>query len=246
MSKYFLKLNPLKSQIIVFCSESLKHQFHINVFFLDNSCIRFCHAVKNLGCILDTHLTLEHQVNNCVSSIFSSIKNIARIKFFLTKKELTILVSSFIVSKLDYCNSLYYGINNCLMKKLQYAQNCAARLIYNKRKYDHVTKLMIELHWLPVKFRIWYKICLLIFKCINHASYAHPEELQSLLTINHSTRFVQLKMQRNNLKISDRAFSVCAPKLWNQLPTNLKNEKSFTSFKCDLKTYLFRCAYINQ
>ena len=158
MSKFFLKLNPLKSQIIVFCNDILKRQLAININgnFLNNSCIRFCKTVKNLGFTLDTHLTLEQQVQECVSSVFASIKSIARIKHHLTRQEVTILVSSLVVSKLDYCNALHYGISSSLTKKLQYAQNCSARLTHNKRKYDHVTELLIDLHWLPIKYRILY------------------------------------------------------------------------------------------
>ena len=217
MSKFFLKLNPLKSQIIVFCNDALQRQLNINDFFLENSCIRFCDTMRNLGFALDSHLTLEQQVKECVSSVVASIKSIARIQYLLTRKEVTILVSSLILSKLDYCNSFYYNISCSLTKKLQYAQNCAARLIYNKRKFDHVTELLLEFHWLPIKYRIWYKINLLTCKCIYPTLFAQPEELKSLVSVNFkSTRFIHLKVQRNNFSISDRAFSIYAPKLWNQ------------------------------
>ena len=126
MSKFFLKLNPPKSQIIVFCNDVLKRQLNFNGYFLGNFCIRFCATVRNLSFKLDSHLTLEQQVKKCVSSVFASIKSIARIKHLLTKKEVTILVSCLILSNLDYCNSLDYDISSSHTKKLQYAQNCAA------------------------------------------------------------------------------------------------------------------------
>ena len=201
-SKFFLKLNPRKSQIIIFCTETLKRQLKINVFFLDNTCIRFSNTVSNSGFILDSHLNFEQQVNHCVSSIFESIKNIARTKYYLTKKELSILVSSLIVSKLDYCNSLFYDIYSSLLKNLQYAQNCAARLIFNGKKFDYVTDLFYELHWLLVRNRIQYKICLLTYKCRNSTLYSHPDELRSLLFTDCS-RANRLKILRNILKISD-------------------------------------------
>ena len=213
-------------------------------FFLGNSCIRFFDTVRNLGFTLDSHLILEQQVKECVLSVFASIKNIARIKHLLARKEMTILVSSFILSKLDCRNSLYYDISCSLTKQLQNAQNCAARLIYNKRKYDHATELLLELHWLPIKYRILYKIYLLTYKCIYPTLFAQPEELKSLVSVDSKfTRFIRLKVQRNNFRISDRAFLIYAPKLWNQLPTALKNELNFPSFKGDLKTYLFRKAF---
>ena len=129
-------------------------------------------------------------------------------------------------------------------KKLQYAQNCAARLIYNKRKYDHVTELLIELHWLPIKYKILHRVYLLTYKCINPTLFAQPKELKSLVLIDFkSTRFIRLTVQRNNIRISDCAFSIYAPKLCNQFSTGLKNELNFVRFKGDLKTYSFREAF---
>ena len=244
MSKFFLKLNSLKRQIIVFCNDALKRQLNINGFFVGNSCVRFCDTVRNLSFTLDSHLTLKQQVKECVSSVFASIKSITRIKHLLTRKEVIIEVFSLTLSKLDYCNSLYYDISCSLTKQLQYAQNCAARLIYNTRKYDHVTELLLELHWLSIKYRILYEIHLLACKCIYPSSFAQPEELKSFLSVDSkSTSFVRLKVQRNNFRVSDRAFSIYAPKLWNQLPTALKNELNISRFKGDLKTYFFREAF---
>ena len=99
----FFKLNPLKSQIVLFYDDALKRQLNINGFFLGNSCIRFCDTVRNLGFTLDSHLTLEQQVKECVSSVFASIKSIALIKHLLRRKKVIILVSSLILS-----NSLYW------------------------------------------------------------------------------------------------------------------------------------------
>ena len=108
----------------------------------------------------------------------------------------------------------YYKISCSLTKKLQYAQNCAAKLIYNTGKFDHVTELLLELHWLPIKYRFLYKIYLLTYKCINPTLFAHPEVSQSLVSVDFkSTRFNRLKLLRNNFRISDRAFLIYAPKL---------------------------------
>ena len=176
--------------------------------------MRLCDTVKNLGFTLDSHLTLEQQVKECVSSVFASIKSIAHIKHLLTTKEVTILASSLIFSKLDCCNFLYYDIICSLTKKLQYAHTCAARLIYKKRKYDHDTELLLELHWLSIKYRILYKIYLLTYECIYPTLFAHPEKLKFLVSIHSkSTCFIRLKVQRNKFRISDRAFSIYAPKL---------------------------------
>ena len=147
MSCFFLKLNAAKSQLIVFSTDNLKRNISLNGTFINSSCVKFCNTVKNLGVLLDQKLTFEPQINKCVSSIYSTIKLLSQIKHFFTNRELSILVPSLILSKIDYCNSLYYNANNGLLQKLQIAQNSTARLIHHKRKFDHVSSLLYDLHY---------------------------------------------------------------------------------------------------
>ncbi len=64
-------------------------------------------------------------------------------------------------SRLDYCNALLGGCPASSINKLQIVQNAAARVLTRSRKYDHITPILQSLHWLPIKFRISYKILLL-------------------------------------------------------------------------------------
>ena len=238
---FFLKLNPNKTQIIVFGPKSIKDDIHIKGTFIevDNSCIRFSNVVKNLGVLFDSDMSFSAQVNSVVSSTFMNIKKISRIKSFLTVKEKNILMCSLVLSKLDYCNSLYYGINNDLLSKLQYAQNCAARLIYQRRKFDHVTDIFMKLHWLPVPMRIIYKVLTIVHKCLYQTS---PVEINSLITFE-STRTFNLQIPRCHMSHGDRAFGIYSAKEWNKLPLYLKTETSVKHFKKHLKTYLYIAHY---
>ena len=74
----------------------------------------------------------------------------------------TLLVHAFISSRLDYCNSLLVGAADCVIRKLQGVQNAAARLITGTRKFDHITPILRDLHWFPVRLRIKYKIAMLV------------------------------------------------------------------------------------
>ena len=146
------------------------------------------------------------------------------------------------LSKLDYCNSLYYGLNSDLLNRLQIVQNSAARLVFNKGKYDHSSRLLFELHWLPVKERIKYKINLIVHKALYNES---PCDIQNLVTIS-STRTFNLKGEyKSNSTYADRAFTVCAPQVWNQLPPYLKTDTSLDTFKKNLKTFLFGNHFTN-
>ena len=127
-------------------------------------------------------------------------------------------------------------------------QNAAAKLVVRARKYDHVTPILIELHWLPVFYRIRFKILLLTYKCLHGEG---PEYLCNLLhPVNERSRSLRsssmnmLQVPRTKLvTCGDRAFSVIAPVLWNQLPNDVKTAQNLQSFKTSLKTYLFTMAF---
>ena len=149
MDFYFLKLNSDKTEIIVFSpSNYLKGNLIISGTFLEQNgtCVRFANTASNLGVLFDKFLTFEPQVNKIVSTCFYTIKNLSKIRDYLSLKDLKILVCSLVLSKLDYCNSLLYGINGELLRKLQSVQNAAARLIFRKRKFGHISESIKELH----------------------------------------------------------------------------------------------------
>ena len=82
----------------------------------------------------------------------------------LTQESSEIAVHAFITSKLDYCNSLLYGCRKVQLKKLQYVQNTAARIVTQTCKFDHIAPVLFDLHWFLVSYRIVFKTLLLVFK----------------------------------------------------------------------------------
>ena len=120
---------------------------------------------KNLGFWFDSKMTMLTNINKCSSAAFFNNFNIRRIRKFLTYETAKILVNSLVLSQLDYCNSLLYGLPRVHLNKLQRVQNAAARLISNTSRFDHITPTLINLHWLPViKYRIDFKLLLIVFK----------------------------------------------------------------------------------
>ena len=85
----------------------------------------------------------------------------------LSQDDAETLVHAFISSKLDFCNALLYGSTKSVIDKLQYVQNCAARLVTRARSSEHITPVLPRLHWLPVRQRFTYKILLLTYKALN-------------------------------------------------------------------------------
>ena len=138
-------------------------------------------------------------------------------------------------------------MNNYKFDKLQKLQNFAAKVVLGKSLYDHVTPCLIELHWLPVKFRVDYKIAVLTFKCLNGLAPPYLSCLNELYIPSRSLRSASqylLKTKVTKFKsLGDKCFSFTAPYVWNQLPFELRAEKSFEIFKKKLKTHYFKEAF---
>ena len=182
-------------------------------------------------------------------SKYFNIRNIYRIRIFFSIEHTKILVNAFVTSRLDNFNSLLYGLPWGLLHKLQLVQNCAACLILGGGKYEHITPLLRELHWLPVEHRINFKLLLITFKALNNLAPSYVSNLLHLYTPNRllrsSSKFL-LQVPPSNLKTyGDRAFSVCAPKLWNCLPYHIRCSPSVSAFKSSLKTYFFKRYFIS-
>ena len=118
--------------------------------------------------------------------------------------------------------TLLYGTSNLVIQKIQRVQNAAARFLMGTLKYEHNTPVLQSLHWLPVPYRIEYKILLITFKALNGMA---PNYLQELLTLYEPSRALRstdnklLRVPKTRLKTyGDRAFYALAPKLWNLLP----------------------------
>ena len=236
MHSHFLKINPDKTEIIVFLPNTLKDEPTINGAFLDGDCIRFSHIVKNLGFQLDRPLSMESQVNSIVSHCYKLIGDVARIRDLLSESDTVSLMHAIVSSRMDYCNSLFYGIEKTLISKLQKVQNAAARLISKRRKYESVRDVLKELHWLPVRQRIIFKILLLTFKILNGMA---PENLSSLISVRHADAVLLNNVYYNSV-YGRRSFAYIAPRYWNALPFHVRSASSIDIFKRLTKTILFQ------
>ena len=125
--------------------------------------LQFSTAVKNLGVLIDSQLTMADHIAAVCRSGFFQLRQLRSIRQSLTPATVKTLVHAFISSRLDYCrpNQLFVSVTGRLLDKLQSLQNAAARLVTGARKFDHITPAMRELHWLPVWQRIRFKTAVL-------------------------------------------------------------------------------------
>ena len=162
----------------------------------------------------------------------------------LSSKQLEILTLALVTLSLDYCNSLYYGINCLLLNQLQSIQNRACRVILGLQAKEPTSIHMKNLHWLKIKERIEFKILLLTYKSLTGKS---PSYLINLINYNciSGSRTPSLSPHPVTTSAGARAFQHCAPVLWNKLPINIKCGNDISQFKKQLKTLLFDESYSN-
>ena len=151
---------------------------------------------------------------------------------------------------MDYCNSVLYGANDTgALGKLQLIQNNAARIVSLRRKYDHITPVLQDLHWLPVKHRINFKILLMTYKALNSKAPEYIAELVNLYVprranMRSENKYELYKPRYNKERFGRRSFAIAAPTLWNRLPMDIRKAPSVDTFKSKLKTHLFKLAYM--
>ena len=227
-----------------------KHQLSkmsFNSITIGDEIIRARKSVRNLGVTFDSEMKMNEHVDKITRICYGKLREISSIRKYVTREVAQTLIQSMVISHLDYGNSLLYGISDKLINKLQRVQNAAARIILGYRKFDRISAGLFELHWLPIKYRIDFKIATITF---NVLSTNQPRYLRDLLEIQRNTRSLRsssnivLKVPKTKLKTAgDRSYSLAAPKIWNDLPHTVKNAASLQQFKKDLKTFYFRRAY---
>ena len=204
-------------------------------------------SVKNIGATLDQELKLEKQINLTCRKAWYNLFQIAKLKQYLTNDQLKTSIHAFVISILDNNNSLLIGNPDCAIKKLQSVQNAAAKLVFGRNRYDRSDAPLEQLHWLPVSYRIKFKILLLVYKCLHGKG---PLNLSELLCpyvpsrcLRSTSTNILVELRTRTKTFGDRAFCVAGPRLWNSLPSYVKDSKSVEVFKKNLKTHYFKIAF---
>jgi hypothetical protein len=240
--------NSDKTEFMLIGSKHNLMKINCNSLKVDRSKIDVSDNVKNLGVMFDKLMSMDAQVKNMCKKVFLNIKNIAHIRSSLSKSDTKTAVHALVTPHLDYGNALLSGITEKNLNKLQVAQNSAARLIERLKKNDRISHIRKELHWLPIKARIEFKILNITWKTLNNQSPSYLADLLNCIDHHRNLRSNQLKLlkiPRTGTSYGDRAFSSVAPKLWNSMPTNIHECDTHTAFRSKLKTYLFHNYYID-
>ena len=242
-----LKLNPGKTEFILIGSKLQRKKFNsiFPISILDQE-TKPSESARNLGVLFDSDLSYRRHVSQTCRSCFYHIRDLRRIRRSLPLNLAKQIAIALVSSKLDYCNSLLYNIPEKDIAKLQRVQNCLARVVTKAPRFSRSVPLLKSLHWLPIKFRIHFKICTLTFRALTDNQPAYLSDLLipytnlKQLRSSHSNK---LFVPRVKTKTGSRAFSVAGPTLWNALPITIKNAETLLSFRRLLKTHFFGQAF---
>ena len=242
-----LKINDDKTEFLVISSSRSSFNFDKQLT-IGNSKITPCSSCRNLGVMFDKHAKMDSQINNICRSTHFHLRNIGTIRHVLNEPATAQLVHSLVTSRLDYCNSLLYGLPDTQLDRLQRIQNIACRIVCLVPKKAHITRHLKDQHWLPIKQRIIFKVLLLTYRAYNGSA---PGYMCDLISRKEQTQWslrrdnkLELKAPVTRLKTyGDRCFEFAAAKEWNALPLHVKKSETLESFKVKLKTFLFKQFY---
>ena len=158
-------------------------------------------------------------------------------------------MTSLVLSCLDYCNAVLAGLLASTLAPLQHAQNVAARIALGLDRRSHITTALQKLHWLPVKYRVTFKIATIMYQTFHRRCPSYLSDLIAFASADSNVRQLRsfttraAAVKRSRTQFGRRAFSVAGPDIWNSLPVTIRTIDSHPAFRRALKTHLFRLAF---
>ena len=244
MTEDLLWLNYEKTEFLWVGSRQQLAKVSTNSIKVGEANVTPVSSARNLGAWLDSHLDMSTHVSKTCGSGCYYPYNIRRIRKFLSREHTEQLVHTFITSRLDYCNRPLYSVLDCQIMKLQRVMNTNARLIYCARKFCHITPIRIELHRLPVRRRIKFKILLIVYK-VTYIKILTPKHLSDLIAVlpssnydllhNYYSTLFSVRSTEKKKTMGEWLFENAAAILWNSFPLSLRKAGTINKLRDHLK-----------
>ena len=208
----------------------------------------------SIGVVFDSNFTFSDHVSQVIKSIRVHARDLYRIRPLLDLKTSVLLANALVSSRLDYCNSLFLSLTDFELRRLQLVQNSLCSVVTHSSKFSHITPQLKKLHWLPVRYRVQFKLALITYKILNQGQPVYLRELIHPYTSFRNTRRSTPKLKflhtptfdrrvHKSIKHFSNSFSHYAPVLWNSFPFQIRNSPSVAYFRKHLKTHLFNSSF---
>ncbi len=245
-----LQLNAAKTEILWCSSARRQHQIPKVPLTVGVDSVTPVSHVRDLGIYVDADLSMRTHISKTVSSCFGVLRQIRSIRRSVSRPTLVALVTSLVMTRLDYGSAVLAGLPRLLTDRLQAVMNAAALLINGARRSDHVSPLLRSLHWLRATERINFRLAVLAYRCLHGLapSYLAGElcqvaDVAARQRLRYSSTADLIVPRTNCSTIGDRAFPVAASRVWNSLPPSVTSSPTLAVFRRRLKTELFARSY---
>ena len=244
MSMNKLKVNPDKTEFLLIENKQQRSKY-LSMFPIELLGVKInpAKSARKSGVIFDKIFTFCSHISVVCNSCFYHMWDLRRIRCHLDLESAKLLATALVCIRLDYCNSLLYGITDIYLTRLQQrVQNWLAQLVTECPPFTCSVPLLRSLHWLPIRFRMLFKINLLTYKtlrekqpviftpCLPHHSHpVHWDQVTIIVCQSLESRLTQVV----------ELFMLVPPFLWNNLPLSVHSATSVTTFKKHLKTSLW-------
>ena len=194
-------MNEEKTEFVVFGRRNMLDNLAVESISVGDGPVEVSSDVKYLGVWLDNTLDMKKFISDRCRIASLKLYNIRKIKKYLYRESLTRLINALVLSHLDYSNALLFGLPDSIIRPMQNIQNSAARLILGLSKFEHITPALQQLHWLPIRYRIQFKIMTIVYKAVHTAAPEYIcdmiESKQSKYSLR-SVNGINLREQRLN------------------------------------------------
>lgn len=192
-------------------------------------------------------MSLVQHCKQLTRNCFFQLRKISKLRKMISRNDLELITHAFVSSRLDDCNSLFSCRNKKELSRLQLLQNSAATILTRTCRRTRISPILKELHWLPVSYRVKFKILVLTFRALHVQAPSYICDLLQPYSPAGALRSADqnlLKVPRSRFKTRGaRSYQAVAPSLWKDLPLSLRSVASVDAFKTHLKTFLFAQAF---
>ena len=195
-----LKLNPDKTEFILIGSQRNRNQLldHFPLNILGNQVLP-AQSVRNHGVVFDSNFNFSNHVSQVIKSTRVQTRDLYRIRPLLDMNTSVLLANALVSSRLDYCNSLFLSLTDFELRRLQLVQNSLCRIVTRSSKFSHITPQIKKLHWLPVRYRVKFKIGLITYKNSQPGSTSLPKRINPSLLLfqKHKAKYPETRVPSN-------------------------------------------------
>src|SRR5271163_3797952 len=183
-------------------------------------------------------MSMSLHVSRTVSTCFYQLRRLKSVRRSLPIQAAKTIINSFIISRVDYCNGILFGVTKKQTLRVQSILNASARVLYGGSMRDHITPLIRDrLHWLRYGQRTTYKLCLMAYKSLHGCAPPYIVDLVVPVSINQYARRLRssdtlcIQQRKSRLQFGERCFSVSASRVWNTLPVHVRLSPSLNIFR---------------